>query len=191
MAKPKPIDPKNSWKQLSSRVVYKNTWMEVREDDVMHPNGKKGIYGYMVSPPAVFVVALNNKQEIYLISQPRYTSSAKTESIELPAGSTDGDEPLKAAKRELQEETGLISSKWKYIGQTEPFHAFSSEVNHFFIAYNCRLTAKNDKACEGITDVFTVNLKQAFALIDVDSIRDGQTITGITKAALHLKIIGA
>jgi hypothetical protein len=48
---PKPIDPKHSWKQLSSKIVYKNKWMEVREDDIIHPNGKKGIYGYTVSPP--------------------------------------------------------------------------------------------------------------------------------------------
>jgi len=191
MIKPKPIDSKRSWQKLTSRVVYKNKWVEVREDDVIHPNGKKGIYGYMISPPAVFIVALSAKQEIYLISQPRYNSPESTESIEIPAGNTDGKEKLLSAKRELQEETGLVSKNWEYIGKTEPFHAFSREVNHFYIAHNCQQTDEHAKEDEGISAVFSVSFADAFKMIQAGHIRDGQSITGIFKAAQRLKIINA
>ena len=35
----------NPWNTLSSNIVYKNDWISVREDKVIRPDGKPGIYG--------------------------------------------------------------------------------------------------------------------------------------------------
>ena len=36
-----------SWKQLDSRTVFENPWMEVREDHVINPGGGENHYGYV------------------------------------------------------------------------------------------------------------------------------------------------
>lgn len=181
-----PNKPKlNSWKKLSSRVVYKNQWIKIHEDRVIRPDGKKGIYGYMVTPPAVLIVALTDNQELFLLKQPRYTQNGEV-SIEIPAGNSDGEDPLKAAKRELQEETGLLAKKWEYIGEAVPFNSLAVEVDYIYIASGLTQSGKDDPTTEGIFDVFTVNFTEAFIMIKDGTITDGQTITAITKAAMHL-----
>ena len=52
----------NPWKRLDSKVVYKNAWITVREDQVIRPDGKPGIYGVVESRVATGVVALTDKQ---------------------------------------------------------------------------------------------------------------------------------
>jgi 8-oxo-dGTP pyrophosphatase MutT (NUDIX family) len=115
---------KNPWKKLSSRIAYTNPWMTIREDKVIRPDGKKGIYGLMLAPgPSVFVIALTKDKKIYLVKQFRYTFQKP--SWELPAGNAGKDKPLAAAKRELWEETGLTANHWKLFGKTEALNVFS------------------------------------------------------------------
>ena len=46
----------NPWKTLSSRVVYTNPWITVREDQVIRPDGAPGVAtNYGVGPVAGFV----------------------------------------------------------------------------------------------------------------------------------------
>src|SRR3989338_2813835 len=106
------MNPKNTWQTLGSHTVYKNKWIRVREDKVIKPNGRRGIYGVVESPPSVYIVALSNKKEIYpvpsrirrgvqysaercgiyLIKQYRYPT--KVWSWEIPSGGSDGQPPM-------------------------------------------------------------------------------------------------
>ena len=38
-------DERNPWRRLSSRPIYGNPWIKVREDQVIRPDGNPGIYG--------------------------------------------------------------------------------------------------------------------------------------------------
>jgi hypothetical protein len=42
--------------QLSTRAVYENRWMRVREDEVRRPDGSQGIYGVVEKPDFVIVI---------------------------------------------------------------------------------------------------------------------------------------
>lgn len=64
---------KNPWQKLSSKIVYQNPWIKVREDQVIQPNGKKGIYGVVEISPAVFVVAMEKDRTIYFVELYRYS----------------------------------------------------------------------------------------------------------------------
>lgn len=35
------------WKKIKSKVIHKNPWYQLREDDVLRPDGKKGKYYYV------------------------------------------------------------------------------------------------------------------------------------------------
>ncbi|MCB0338105.1 MAG: hypothetical protein KDD53_00810, partial [Bdellovibrionales bacterium] len=63
---------RNPWKKLSDKIVYSNDWISVREDQVIRPDGKPGIYGVVSSRVATGVVALTDQNDIHLIGQYRY-----------------------------------------------------------------------------------------------------------------------
>ena len=94
-------DKQNPWKKLSSEIVHKNPWFYVRQDKVITPDGSQGEYNVVVSPPASFIVALDDESNVYLIGQFRYPTGLY--SLEIPGGGTGDNDPLKTAKRELQE----------------------------------------------------------------------------------------
>ena len=57
----------NPWKTLSSKIMYENPWIKVREDAVVTPSGENGIYGVVEVQDSVIVGAVNENNEIYLI----------------------------------------------------------------------------------------------------------------------------
>ena len=95
-----------NWKKVNSKIVYSNPWIKVHEDEVVMPNGKESVYGYLEKPAGCFVIALDDDENIYLVKQYRYT--LKKAILELPAGTVDGDDITDRAKAELLEETGLL-----------------------------------------------------------------------------------
>lgn len=175
------------WTKLSSKIAYKNPWIKIREDQVIKPNGKKGLYGVILTPPAVFVIPITAKNETYIIKLFRYPTQMY--SWEVPAGSSDGENILRAAKRELQEETGLLADKWTKAGEFQSFNGCANEISHTFIAKDLKKTKKNRIKEEGIIEIKKVSFKQIFKMIKTGELNDAQSITAIIQAAGYLKII--
>jgi 8-oxo-dGTP pyrophosphatase MutT (NUDIX family) len=123
----------NPWTVLSSKVVYDNPWISVREDAVIHPNGEPGIYGVVhYKNRAVGVLAIE-EGEIYLVGQYRYPLGRY--SWEIPEGGCpEGEEPLDAARRELEEETGLRAASWRRLGEAHLSNSVSDEQAIWFLA---------------------------------------------------------
>ena len=114
-----------SWRTHGSRVVYENAWIRVREDEVTRPDGGRGIYGVVeTTAPSVFIVALTAAEEVLLVGLERYTTGRP--SLEIPAGNSEGDDPLVAARRELREETGRVAGSWELVGRSRPTRRTSS-----------------------------------------------------------------
>jgi hypothetical protein len=98
-----PLDRSNPWKTLSSRFVYDNPWIRVREDQVVRPDGQPGIYGVVeFKNRAVGVLPVDDKGRIWLVGQFRYTVQAY--SWEIPeGGGPPSESPEATARRELRE----------------------------------------------------------------------------------------
>jgi 8-oxo-dGTP pyrophosphatase MutT (NUDIX family) len=102
------------WKTKSSKIVYENPWILVREDKVITPSGKDGLYGVVESKSeAVFVVPVDNEGNIYIVQQEHYTT--REMAWQCVAGRTDGEPREVAAKRELLEEAGLWAETIKVL----------------------------------------------------------------------------
>lgn len=177
-------EKKNPWKTLSSKIVYENPWFRVREDQALKPGNRKGIYGIVQTQPSVFTIALDSNDEIYLIGMYRYPTGKYA--LELPAGGSEKQDLLEAAKRELLEETGVEAKEWIKVGEFTPWNGISDEVSHVYIAKNLRETGSPVDEDEGILEVRKVPFENVFDLIESGEISDGQTISALTLAKIHL-----
>ena len=109
----------SEFKTLSSKVVYENKWMRVREDAIERPSGQQGIYSVMEKPDFTVVIPVQDGY-VYMVEQYRYPVEKRQ--LEFPQGTweEEGDaDPAELAAGELQEETGLLAKNW-----TIPHHRF-------------------------------------------------------------------
>jgi len=143
--------PANPWKTLSTRVAYENSWIRVREDQVIRPDGGPGIYGVVEIRPSVGIVALNNRDEIALVGQWRY--SVNRYSWEIPRGGSQKGETdmLAVAKRELAEEAGLLAATWRPLGSVDVCNGVADDVQSLFLATGLSITDRNLDPEEDIT----------------------------------------
>lgn len=167
----------NPWGLRSSRIVYKNPWMLVREDTVTTPTGNDGIYGVMESPDSVMIAALNEKDELYLVWTFSYPSASWN--WELPGGGTDKQPSARAAQRELEEETGIIANIWEKLGQTRVCNGFMTERMTTYLARNLSFAGVKEIADEQIDKARFFSMAEIDDMIVRGEVNDGQSITGI------------
>src|ERR1700677_4444556 len=99
---------KQSIATISSREVYRNPWLSVREDQILRSNGEPGIYGVVDKEDCAVIIPLDSdKGCIWLVEHVRYTIQERC--LELPQGGweiSDVD-PEELARGELKEELGF------------------------------------------------------------------------------------
>jgi ADP-ribose pyrophosphatase len=131
---------KPDWRVASSSYVIDTPFLRMRRDDVNVPS-QDGLTSFFVRESRGFAIvfALTNENEVLLVRQYRYGIDAYT--LELPAGTLDGDEdPLDCAKRELQEETGFTAPRWEHVLDVAAEPVRSTSIMHVFVAREARRT---------------------------------------------------
>ena len=176
---------KNPWQRRGSKLVYSNPWITVREDDVITPGGKPGIYGVVETRIATGVVALTEQNEIYLVGQYRYPVDEY--SWEIPEGGSELDEdPMVTAKRELREETGIEAESWEQLGgEVHLSNCFSSERGFLYLARGLQHGAAEPDHTEQL-QVKKVPFAECLAMVDRGEIKDSLTIIAVLRMARQL-----
>lgn len=171
-----------TWKRLSSRTVFENDWMAVREDHVINPGGGENRYGHVhFKNRAVAIVPLDSAGNTWLVGQQRYTLDAY--SWELPMGGAPLDEePLAAAMRELREETGLQAEHWTEILR---LHTSNSITDEFGIVYIAEELTEGEPDFEETEDleIRKLPIEEAVAMVERGEITDAISVAALLKTA--------
>lgn len=137
-------------------------------------------------PGAVAVVAID-KDEVILVNQYRPALEAVT--LEIPAGKLDvsGEERIDAARRELNEETGLDSKNLTLLSEFHNSAGFTDELTSIYLAENLMPTeAKAVSVEEEYLTVTRVSFEKALQFVAQGVITDAKTVIGLlaTKSML-------
>lgn len=174
-------DSVNPFSVHSSRVVYSNPWLELREDQVTRPGGTQGIFGVVRMKSGASVLAVNDENEVYLVSEYKYAIAR--ESLEVVSGATDGTEsPLETARRELSEELGFEAEEWTDFGFVNPFTTIIESPNYLFMARKLHTVDKAPDEGEILRTV-RMPIEQALSMVMASEINHAASSVLILKAA--------
>jgi 8-oxo-dGTP pyrophosphatase MutT (NUDIX family) len=173
----------NPWTRLARRVAYENPWITVWHDDVQRPDGQPGIYGVVhYRNRAVGVVALDDDDCVLLVGQHRYTLDLY--SWELPEGGAAADEePLAAAQRELQEETGCSAAHWQELLRAHLSNSVSDEEAIVYLAHGLKDGTAAPEGTEQL-QVRRVPFAEALRMVERGEITDALSVMGLQRVAL-------
>lgn len=121
-----------AWKVLNSEhVVQDPPWIVLRKDDVER-DGLRRHYWVLEQPAWVNVVAVTDDDRLVLVRQHRH--GVRRDSLEIPGGYAESDEPLEDAKRELREETGYGGGSWSLLQMLAPNPALQDNWMYTYLA---------------------------------------------------------
>src|SRR5690606_5636138 len=117
--------------QISTKVVYDNPWMTVREDEIERPDGSRGVYAYADKPDFVLIIPMED-DGFHLVEEYRYPVRRRTWGF--PQGTATAPTREEEAGIELAEETGLRAAHWRLLGVLDNAHGLTSQRFHVYLA---------------------------------------------------------
>lgn len=176
----------NLFKLLSSKKIYQNHWIKVREDKVIRPGGKEGIFGVIEMKGGCTTLAMNKRGQVYLASEYKY--GIKKRSIELISGGFDRNEkPLAAAKRELREEAGLEAEKWIFLGQYYGMTTAVKSPSYLFLALGAKQTSQPNPGEGEVIEIIKLPLAKAVKMVIDCKIKHLPSCLAVLKAEKYLE----
>lgn len=172
-------------RKTSSREVYVNAWMKVREDSIERADGAEGIYGVVDKPDYALVIPLRG-DELHLVEQFRYPLGMRR--WEFPQGTAPDRAELDArelAVRELREETGLRADALTELGLLDVAAGMSSQRGRVFLATG--LTSGEPSREHEEQDMRSTWFPRSDfeGMITTSEITDAQSIAAYTLLLLH------
>jgi ADP-ribose pyrophosphatase len=173
-------NPLNSWKTLSSELVYESAWIAVNKHQTINPVGNPAIYSVVnFKNKAIGILPLNDDGYTWLVGQWRYPLNAY--SWEIPEGGGPlGEEPIETAIRELKEETGIVAKKFEEIMQLHLSNSATDEHAFVFLATNLTFEEAEPEDSEDLK-VKKVHINEAFDMVMNGEITDGISVAAIFK----------
>ncbi|MGQ9425869.1 NUDIX domain-containing protein [Gilvimarinus sp. F26214L] len=170
------------WRRLNRKQIYDNPWIAVSHDEVITPGGTEGIYGVVhFKTHAVGVIPIDDDGNTWLVRQSRYTLDQQT--WEIPEGGAPrGGDLLAAAKRELEEETGLRARNWRTVLNLHLSNSVTDEEGTVFVATDLYAGRQQLEASEDIV-VAKLPLRQAIAMVMAGDITDALSVAGLLRLA--------
>jgi len=165
---------------VSSRTVYRGPVFWVTTDHVLEPGGVKVRRDLIHHSGSVVVLAVDDSGRVpRVLLERQYRHAAKDFLWELPAGRIDpGEQGLRAAKRELLEETGYRAKRWRRILKFYASPGFVAETMAVYLATGLRAGEAEPEEDE-IIHTRMLPLPDVLKMVLKGTIRDAKTISSV------------
>ena len=141
-------DDGNPWTVKRVTRPFENDWFAIDAHDVVRPDGADGTYGVIrVRRLAVGVLPIDDAGRVHLVGQWRFPLGRY--SWEMPEGGAEpGEDALECARRELEEETGLMAQAYQQILEMDLSNSLTDERAVLFLATGLREGAARPEGTE-------------------------------------------
>jgi 8-oxo-dGTP pyrophosphatase MutT (NUDIX family) len=173
-----------SWRRLTTRSVYENRWIRVREDQVALPDGRTTIYGVVECAGCVGVLPFLDANSVVLVGQYRYVAGGFF--WEMPTGGMKPGESEEAAvQRELAEEAGYEAARLVKLCSYHTSKSVVDETANIYLAEGLRALELPPDPTEFI-EVRAFPFDEVVRMVERDEIKDSMTIVAVLHAARRL-----
>jgi hypothetical protein len=172
----------NPWKTLSTRPLYDNPWIGVREDQVINPKGGQGIYGVVhFKNKAIGIIPVDEEGYTWLVGQYRYALEEYCWEIPMGGG------PLAHRRTRIGQAgteggNGFTAARWTMIARIHTSNSVTDEEGFVFLAEGLTPGETAPEETEDLV-VRKVHLREAVAMVMDNRITDSISVGGILKAA--------
>lgn len=172
---------------IETREIFRGRVLGLRVDTVRLGNGRTSTLEIVRHPGAVAVVALTGDGEVVLVRQYRYATGEWL--LEVPAGKLDpGEDPESCARRELEEETGLVAGSLDQLGSVWTTPGFTNEKIWIFLARDLAPSRQRLEDDEVLT-LERMPLARAVESALLGAIEDSKSVCSLARAAARLGML--
>ena len=175
--------PPKFWKTQSSRDIYTNKWMSLREDIAEMPDGRTTVYGVCTFGRCVGVLPFVDDDHVVLVRQYRYVQQENFR-WEMPTGGIHADEtPEQAVQRELGEEAGYQAARLVPVSIYYTSKSVCDETAYLYLGYELtqHLLPPDDTE---FFEIETFAFDDVLQMVRLSDIRDSMTVIAVLHAAL-------
>lgn len=163
------------------RPIYEGRLICLNQETTTLPDGREVELDIVHHPGGAVIVALNDDLDVCLLRQFRHAAGGTI--WEVPAGCIDEDDesPLATARRELEEEAGLVAGDWQELGSIFTSPGFCDEVLYLFLARDLKST-RIDHEEDELIEVHWFGFDEALRMVMDNDIRDAKSVAALLKA---------
>lgn len=181
-------DLPQSWPVHAVERVWEGTSpFSVRRDTISAPGRPDVRFARLVleHPGAVVVLAIDEDERALVLQQYRHPPAVRF--VELPAGLLDrpDEDPLEAARRELQEEAQLLAGRWEHLLTAYSSPGLSSERMEIYLAGELREAPHRGEDFE----LHHEEADMTTAWVPVDDLLEGFLAGRLTNGPLGLAVM--
>lgn len=173
-------------KTINTEKIFEGNIIDLQVDEVLLPNGKTSKRELIKHPGAVAIIPITKDNKIVFVKQ--YRKALEKTLIEIPAGKLDNKEqPLVAAIRELEEETGYTTNELSFVTSFYSSPGFADELVYIYITDTLEKLETPVKGDEDeFIELMELTLDEAKQYVEEEKIHDAKT----NYAILYLHALG-